>query len=84
MWISVVLLVIFSIAHMKMSEMIEIPRKLEMYFLAVQTLSETALYLPLSLTDYKDLLLFDTTERPYRLVTFETFDQSDEDHVMLG
>ena len=31
MWISVVLLVIFSIAHMKMSEMIEMPRKLEKY-----------------------------------------------------
>ena len=45
----------------------------------LETLSETALYLPLSLTDYKDRLLFDTTERPYRLVTFETFDQSDEE-----
>ena len=33
MWISVVLLVIFSIAHMKMSEMIEIPKKLEIYLL---------------------------------------------------
>ena len=31
MWISVVLLVIFSIAHMKMSEIMEIPRKLKNY-----------------------------------------------------
>ena len=34
-WISVVLLVIFSMAHMKMSEMIEMPRKLERAFLLV-------------------------------------------------
>ena len=41
MWISVVLLVIFSIAHMKMSEMMEIPRKLEIYVLT-QTCSPTS------------------------------------------
>ena len=44
-------------------------------FLAVQTLSETALYLPMSvgMSDSK------SKERPCKLVTFETFDQSDEE-----
>ena len=31
------------------------------------------------LTDYKDLLLFDIKERPQRLVTFKTYDQSDDE-----
>ena len=38
-----------------------------------------ALYLPLSLHTNKDLLLFDIKEQSQRLVTFETFDQSDEE-----
>ena len=45
-------------------------------FLAVQTVSETALYLPLSL---RVLLLLTYKERPLRSVTFETFDQSDKE-----
>ena len=47
-------------------------------FLAVQTVSETALYLP-PVPDYKDLLLFYIEEWPERLVTFETYDQSDKE-----
>ena len=51
-------------------------------FLAVQTESETALYLPLSLHTYRHTYrtfnFLTLKEQSWRVVTFERFDQSDE------
>ena len=51
-----------------------------MPFLAVQTrVRDSSIPTPVthSLTHYKEVLLFDIKEQPKRLVTFETYDQSD-------
>ena len=44
-----------------------------------QPVTETALYLPLPQTTYKALLLFDIQPPSKRILTFEKFDQSDEE-----